>query len=58
LVSNYSLEIYKSRNQMMGKLWQRSYYEHIIRDERAYENIADYIVNNPQKWEEDKFYNK
>jgi REP element-mobilizing transposase RayT len=58
LVSNYSLEIYKSRNQMMGKLWQRSYHEHIIRDERAYENIADYIVNNPQKWEEDKFYNK
>jgi REP element-mobilizing transposase RayT len=43
---------------MMGKLWQKSYHEHIIRDERAYENIADYIVNNPQKWEEDKFYNK
>ena len=58
LVSNYCLEIYKSRNQMMGKLWQRSYYEHIVRDERAYENIADYIVNNPQNWEEDKFYNK
>jgi putative transposase len=56
IVSNGCLEIYKSRNQMMGKLWQRNYYEHIIRDARAYENIANYILNNPQKWEEDKFY--
>ena len=39
-----------------GKLWQRDYYEHIIRDERAYENISNYIVNNPAKWAADKFY--
>jgi putative transposase len=56
LVSNACLEIYKFRNQMMGKLWQRNYYEHIIRDERAYINISDYIVNNPAKWQEDKFF--
>lgn len=56
LVSNNCLEIYKIRNQMMGKLWQRNYYEHIIRNEKAYDNISNYIVNNPQKWEEDKFY--
>lgn len=37
-----------------GKLWQRNYYEHIIRDERANENISNYIINNPAKWEEDK----
>ncbi|GHV03855.1 hypothetical protein FACS189485_07990 [Spirochaetia bacterium] len=35
------------------KLWQRNYYEHIIRDEREYLNIAQYIENNPQKWEKD-----
>lgn len=40
-----------------GKLWQRNYYEHIIRDERAYYNISQYIVNNPKKWAEDKFRN-
>lgn len=57
LVSNACLDIYKFRNQMMGKLWQRNYYEHIIRDEKGYRNIANYIVNNPQKWEEDKYYN-
>jgi putative transposase len=38
-----------------GKLWQRNYYEHIIRDQRAYENISQYIRNNPSKWNEDKF---
>lgn len=40
----------------MGKLWQRNYYERIIRNERAYQNISNYIINNPSKWNEDKFY--
>jgi putative transposase len=38
-----------------GKLWQRNYYEHIIRDEISYRTIANYIINNPNKWNEDKF---
>ena len=38
------------------KLWQRNYYEHIIRDEQSYQNISDYIINNPAKWADDKFY--
>jgi len=41
-----------------GKLLQRNYYEHIIRNEKSYQTIADYIVNNPVKWEDDKFYMK
>ena len=40
------------------KLWQRNYYEHIIRDDRAYHNISKYIINNPRKWSEDKFCKK
>ncbi|WP_114781292.1 transposase [Botryobacter ruber] len=39
-----------------GKLWQRNYYEHIIRHERGYQNIADYIRHNPAKWKEDMFF--
>ena len=35
------------------KLWQRNYWEHIIRDERAYNNIYKYVVNNAAKWEKD-----
>ena len=38
------------------KIWHRNYYEHIIRDDRAHQNIAQYIQNNPLKWEADKFY--
>ncbi|WP_262890332.1 transposase [Pedobacter ghigonis] len=40
----------------MGKVWQRNYYEHIIRDERTYQNISNYIINNPSKWNDDKFH--
>jgi len=39
-----------------GKLWQRNYYEHIIRDEKSYQRISEYIINNPAKWNADKFY--
>lgn len=38
------------------KIWQRNYYEHIIRNEQAYERISDYIRDNPKRWKEDKFY--
>ena len=56
LVSNGCLKIFKSKNEMMGKLWQRNFYEHIIRDEQSYQRIAAYIMNNPANWAEDKFY--
>ena len=37
-------------------IWQRNYHEHIIRNEQSYQAISEYIVNNPQKWKDDKFY--
>jgi len=58
LVANGCLEIYKRKNEMMGKLWQRNYYEHIIRNEQSYHRISEYIINNPAKWADDKFYMK
>ena len=39
-----------------GKLWQRNYWEHIIRNEKSYNTISEYIKNNPKKWNDDKFY--
>ncbi len=39
-----------------GKLWQRNYYEHIIRNEQSFQTIADYIINNPAKWANDKLF--
>ena len=38
------------------KLWQRNYYEHIIRNEKSYLHISEYIRTNPLKWLEDKYY--
>ena len=40
------------------KLWQRDYWENIIRNEQSYKNIVNYIINNPVKWANDKFYIK
>lgn len=58
LVSNKCLEIAKQNNEVMGKLWQRNLFEHIIRDEKSYQNISDYIINNPSNWKDDKFFNE
>ena len=35
-------------------IWQRSYHDHIIRDEEDYLNHLRYIENNPAKWSKDK----
>ncbi len=56
LVANKCLNLFKIRNESMGKLWQRNYYEHIIRNETSYQTISDYIINNPDKWIDDKFF--
>jgi REP element-mobilizing transposase RayT len=45
-------------NEIMGKLWQRNYYEHIIRDEQSYQRISEYIIKNPKNWKGDKFHNE
>ncbi len=41
-----------------GKLWQRNYHDHIIRNYQSYVTISEYIINNPAKWKDDKFYEK
>ena len=41
---------------MENKLWQRNYWDRIIRDEKEYDNIVGYIFNNPQNWGNDELY--
>ncbi len=36
--------------------WQPRFHEHVIRNEEDYLKIAEYIQNNPCKWQEDKYY--
>ncbi|WP_295433997.1 transposase [uncultured Thiodictyon sp.] len=37
-------------------VWQRNYYEHVIRSEADYTRIAEYIINNPCRWSEDSLH--
>lgn len=44
-------------NRDLGEnIWQRSFYEHIVRNEKDYQEIWEYIVNNPAHWTEDRYY--
>lgn len=38
-------------------VWQKGFYDHIIRNENDYQEIWKYIEGNPGKWAEDKLYN-
>jgi len=38
------------------QVWQRNYYEHVIRNEADYGQIAEYIFDNPRRWEEDALH--
>jgi putative transposase len=38
-----------------GKLWQRNYYEHVIRDDNELNRIREYIMTNPLNWNSDKY---
>jgi putative transposase len=37
-------------------IWQRNYYEHVIRNEADYTRIAEYIIDNPRRWAEDSLH--
>ena len=44
-------------NQDAGRnLWQRSFYDHIIRDDTDYAVKYNYILDNPRRWAEDEYY--
>ena len=55
--NEYIREVRKSNwPKFHKKLWQRNYYEHIIRDDEDYYQIAEYIETNPLKWELDSLH--
>ena len=37
-------------------IWQQSFYDHVIRNKRDYEEISKYIYENPLKWQFDELY--
>ena len=54
--SSVTKQINILRNQPGVPVWQRNYYEHIIRDEKSCYQIWEYVQTNPLKWQDDKYY--
>lgn len=48
--------LYCKRYRDTDKIFQDSFYDHIIRGKKDYEEIWNYIENNPQKWKTDSLY--
>ena len=53
---NTAKQINILRRMQGAHSWKRNYFEHIIRNEKSHHTIADYILSNPAKWLDDKFY--
>ena len=58
MISGYKSSVTSKINMIRGTrgkpLWQRNYYEHIIRNQRSLDFIRQYIVNNPLRWAYDR----
>jgi len=58
VVAYLKYESTKRINNLRGtpplRVWQRNYYEHIIRGTAALSRIREYIVNNPRRWQQDE----
>ena len=54
IIGWYKYQVTKQANQLMQtpgeKIFQRSYYDHVIRNQQDYTEIWEYIENNPKKW--------
>ena len=60
VVGQYKMAVTKMVRKLNPgkKVWQRSFHDHVIRSQKSYEKIWNYIEDNPRKWEEDCFYMK
>lgn len=58
IIRGYKIGVTKwfRKNTDQQTVWQRNYYEHIVRNEQSHHTIAQYIITNPEKWKEDKFF--
>lgn len=58
VIGQYKMSVTKEIRKVIPKfqIWQRSFHDHVIRNQHGYEKIWMYIDNNPIKWEEDCFY--
>lgn len=57
IIGSYKSAVTKHANRL-GYLngWQTRFHDHIIRNDQEYQRISDYIVSNPLKWKDDRFF--
>ena len=58
VIGQYKMAVTRKIHENKPELtvWQRSFHDHIIRNEADYLKIWEYIENNPARWKEDCFY--
>ena len=49
-----AVKMWCNHNGMNDFQWQRNYYEHIIRNDKEFKLIGEYIINNPLRWQYDQ----
>jgi REP element-mobilizing transposase RayT len=56
IVASFKSAVTRQAGKELGlaNIWQRNYYEHIIRNQTDYERIVGYILNNPSNWDQDE----
>ena len=54
LITKRWRELCNSRGVIMGDVWQRNYYDHILRNDDDYLEKAQYILTNPDRWCKDE----
>ncbi len=59
IIRGYKIGVKKNARLVRPKYaWQSNYHDHIIRNNKSYINITNYIKNNPGNWNDDQFYKK
>ena len=58
VIGQYKMAVTKAIRKDCPEIvvWQRSFHDHIIRNQADYERIWEYVQYNPEKWESDCFY--
>ncbi|MFH0771653.1 MAG: transposase [Candidatus Omnitrophota bacterium] len=56
VIGSYKSSVTKQINRInnAGFKWQKSFYDHIIRNDKSLNSIREYIVNNPLTWDKDE----
>ena len=62
IISHYKAAVSRrARSESIGRshhIWQRSYYDHVVRNEKSLNETRRYIIENPARWQDDRLYSE